>query len=82
MPPAKSKKSEIGADFGTQVGKHFSVGAGEQIVLKTGDAEIIMKKDGTIQIKGKDIIINGSGKVTGKAGSDMVLKAGSKITMN
>ncbi len=78
----KSKKSVIGEDSGTEVGKHYSLGAGEQIVLKTGDAEIIMKKDGTIQIKGKDITINGSGNITGKAASDMVLKGGSKITLN
>jgi type VI secretion system secreted protein VgrG len=79
---AKSKKAEIGEDMGVQVGKHLSFSAGEQIVLKTGDAEIIMKKDGTIQIKGKDITIEGSGKITGKAASDMVLKGGSKITLN
>jgi type VI secretion system secreted protein VgrG len=79
---AKSKKADIGEDMGTQVGKHFSVGAGEEIVLKTGEAELIMKKDGTIQLKGKDITITGSGKITGKAGGDMVLKGGSKITLN
>jgi type VI secretion system secreted protein VgrG len=50
-------------------------------VLKTGDASITMKKDGTIQIKGKDITIMGSGKINVKADGDVVVK-GSKITQN
>jgi len=40
-----------------------------------------MKKDGTITIKGKDIKISGSGKISVKADSDVVLK-GSKISQN
>jgi type VI secretion system secreted protein VgrG len=40
-----------------------------------------MKKDGSISLKGKDIVITGSGKITMKASSDMVLK-GSKISQN
>jgi len=40
-----------------------------------------MKKDGTIIIKGKDITVEGSGKVNVKASSDLVLK-GSKIAGN
>ena len=35
------------------------IDAGESIVIKTGDASITMKKDGTIIIKGKDITIRG-----------------------
>ena len=37
-----------------------------------------MKKDGTIVIKGKDITIEGSGKINVKASSDVVIK-GSKV---
>ena len=40
-----------------------------------------MKKDGTITIKGKDITIQGSGKVNVKASSDVVIK-GSKVAAN
>jgi type VI secretion system secreted protein VgrG len=50
-------------------------------VLKTGAASIIMKKNGDIQIKGKNINITGSGKITVKASSDVVIK-GSKIKEN
>ncbi len=77
----KSKKEEVKEDYAAEIGKHLSFSAGEQIVLKTGDASITMKKDGTIEIKGKDIKIDGSGKIVAKASSDMVLK-GSKIAQN
>ena len=40
-----------------------------------------MKKDGTIQIKGKDITVMGSGKINVKADGDIAMK-GSKITQN
>jgi type VI secretion system secreted protein VgrG len=40
-----------------------------------------MKKDGTITIKGKDITVEGSGKINVKASSDIVMK-GSKILQN
>ena len=40
--------------------------AGDEIVLKTGDAQIIMKKNGAITIQGKAITIKGSGNVVVK----------------
>ena len=40
-----------------------------------------MKKDGTINIKGKDITVNGSGDITEKASGNMTLKA-QKILQN
>ena len=40
-----------------------------------------MKKDGTITIKGKDITLDGSGKINIKAGGDVIMK-GSKIAQN
>src|SRR5207247_909150 len=54
---------------------------GDQIQLQTGDASLIMKKDGTIEIKGKDIKITGSGKINIKADSDIVVK-GSSVKTN
>jgi type VI secretion system secreted protein VgrG len=55
--------------------------AGDQIVIQTGSASITMKKDGTIQIKGKDITVEGSGKINMKASGDVILK-GSKVSQN
>ena len=57
------------------------VDAGDQISLVTGSASIVMKKDGTITIKGKDITIEGSGKINVKASSDVTIK-GSKVQQN
>ncbi len=63
------------------VGRVLSINAGDEITITTGAASISMKKDGTISIQGKDILITGSGKIVAKASQDMVLK-GSKISQN
>ena len=68
-------------EFKNETGAQFDFFNTDEITLKTGDASITMKKDGTIQIKGKDITIIGSGKISAKASGDMVLK-GSKIAEN
>lgn len=53
--------------------KKVLINADDEIILKTGSAEIIMKKNGDITIKGNKINVKGSGDVTIK---------GSKITQN
>ncbi|UVK54457.1 type VI secretion system tip protein VgrG [Mesorhizobium sp. AR02] len=77
------KKSlvQIADDSAFNVGKNYTLEAKDSITLKCGSAEIIMKKDGTIDIKGKDISIDASGKISGKASSDIKFK-GSKIHQN
>ncbi|PWJ16550.1 type VI secretion system Vgr family protein [Jannaschia seohaensis] len=54
---------------------------GDQLTLKCGKAEIVMKKDGTISIEGKDINTDASGKINSKASGDIILK-GSNVKMN
>jgi type VI secretion system secreted protein VgrG len=76
-----TRSTEISDDDKLKVGKNFMLEAGDSITLKTGSASITMKKDGTITIKGKDITIDGSGKINIKASSDIVMK-GSKILQN
>ena len=76
-----SQSKTVGKDESVDVGKNFSLKAGDQISLVCGDASITMKKDGTILIEGKDIGITGSGKITAKAASDVVVK-GSKVNLN
>lgn len=71
----------VGKDQSTSVGKNLSITAGDSITITTGSASIAMKKDGTITIKGKDITIEGSGKINAKASSDIIMK-GSKILQN
>ncbi|TGV14984.1 type VI secretion system tip protein VgrG [Mesorhizobium sp. M8A.F.Ca.ET.173.01.1.1] len=77
------KKSlvQIADDSAFNVGKNYTLEAKDSITLKCGSAEIIMKKDGTINIKGKDISIDASGKISGKASGDIQFK-GSKIHQN
>ena len=75
------RETSVGNDDAMKVGKNFALVAGDEIVLKTGDASITMKKDGTIQLKGKDITVVGSGKISVKADGDIVMK-GSNITQN
>jgi type VI secretion system secreted protein VgrG len=75
------RNTSIGKDDANKVGKNFVVDAGDSVTIKTGSASITMKKDGTIAIKGKDITIEGSGKINVKASSDVVVK-GSKIGLN
>jgi type VI secretion system secreted protein VgrG len=75
------RSTTVGKDDGTKVGKNLVLDAGDSVTIKTGDASIMMKKDGTIQIKGKNINITGSGKINVKADSDVVIK-GSKIGQN
>jgi type VI secretion system secreted protein VgrG len=53
--------------------KKVLISAEDEIILKTGSAEIIMKKNGDITIKGNKINVKGSG--------DVVIK-GSKVTQN
>ena len=75
------RSGNVGKDDTLKVGKNLVMEAGDSITIKTGSASITMKKDGTITIKGKDITIEGSGKINAKASSDIVMK-GSKILQN
>jgi type VI secretion system secreted protein VgrG len=77
----ENRASEIGKNDALKVGKVLAIEAGDEIAIKTGSASILMKKDGTITIEGKDITIKGSGKIVEEASGDMVLK-GSKILQN
>jgi type VI secretion system secreted protein VgrG len=77
----KSGTVQIGKSLGVDVGKTYNVKAADKITVssdkeiafKTGQAGIIMKKNGDIIIKG--------GKITVKASKDLVMK-GKKITGN
>ena len=74
--PEQPGQVEVDAD-----GERLMVSAKEQLVLRCGKASITMKKDGTIVIKGKDITVEGSGKINVKASGNIVMK-GSKILQN
>jgi type VI secretion system secreted protein VgrG len=77
----KGRTTSVTQDDSLKVGKNLVIDAGDSVSIKTGSASITMKKDGTITIKGKDITIDGSGKINVKASSDVVVK-GSKVLQN
>jgi type VI secretion system secreted protein VgrG len=76
-----SRTHDVARDDRLNVGKHLAITAGDSVTIKTGSASITMKKNGDIQIKGKNIRIEGSGKIQIKASSDVNIK-GSKVTNN
>jgi type VI secretion system secreted protein VgrG len=56
-------REEVKKEFSLQA-KKIELVAEDEISLKTGDAAIVMKKNGDITIKGGKINMNGSGEVT------------------
>jgi type VI secretion system secreted protein VgrG len=72
---------DIGDDDTLEVGKNLTITVGDQITLKTGKAVLVMKKDGSISLNGKDISIDGSGKIDIKAKGNITQK-GQKILQN
>lgn len=75
------RAATVDKDDTLKITKKLQVDAGEEVLIKTGDAQLLMKKNGDITLKGKNIVIDGSGKITVKASSDLKLK-GSKIGEN
>jgi type VI secretion system secreted protein VgrG len=75
------RTTSVGKDDGLSVTNNLTINAGDSVTIATGDAQILMKKDGSITIKGKNIVIDGSGKIEVTASSDVVIK-GSKVGIN
>lgn len=76
-----NRSAEIKGDDSARIEKNLVIDAGDSIKIKTGEACISMNKDGTIEIKGKDITLDGSGKITIKARGDIKMN-GCKILQN
>jgi len=68
-------------DHSNKVKGEILISSEKEITLKCGKSSIVMKKDGTITIKGKDITVKGSGKIGVKADGNLTLK-GQKILEN
>ncbi len=77
----EKRTTSVEKDDALKVGKKLILDVGDEITIQTGSASISMKKDGTIKIKGKDITLDGSGKISITASSDVAIK-GSKVTQN
>jgi type VI secretion system secreted protein VgrG len=63
------------------VRKNVTAASGGDLSLKTGDASIVAKKDGEETIKGKDVSIDASGKISTRASSDLILR-GQRVLQN
>ncbi len=61
--------------------KAVRISAEEEIVLQVGAASITLKKNGDIRISGKNVVLNATGKLSGKASGEVALK-GSKTAGN
>ncbi|MGE8486277.1 MAG: type VI secretion system Vgr family protein [Pseudomonas sp.] len=75
------RTTDIDNNDALTVGKNLVIDAGDSVTITTGKASIVMKKDGTISIRGKDITIDGSGAINIKANKNVVIK-GRKILQN
>lgn len=84
----KNLSLSIGTNFTQDVGsnaqlkaKKITLEAQDEIQIKAGKAKIVLKKDGTVNIEGKDVTIKGSGAINVKASKDVTIK-GQKIAQN
>jgi len=60
----KDRATSAKADDTLDVAKKYTLTAGDQITLECGLAKIVMKKDGTVEISGKDVKLKGTMKAT------------------
>ena len=77
----KNRSVSVGDDLVVVAGKTITLTAGESISIVTGKASITLKKDGTVDIRGADITVEGSGQVDVKSKKNVVVK-GRKILQN
>ena len=61
-----TEKLTVGKDQKIDVGAKFELVAADEISLTTGQSSLVMKKDGTIELKGMTITVEGSQSVTVK----------------
>ena len=60
----KDRATSAKASDTLDVTKKYTLTAGEQITLECGLAKIVMKKDGTVEISGKDVKLKGTQKAS------------------
>ncbi|MBX7084218.1 MAG: type VI secretion system tip protein VgrG [Nannocystaceae bacterium] len=81
LKSGKKMNVNAGDNFELKGAKQAVFDITDQLTLKCGDASLTLKKDGTIELKGKDISIKGSGKINIKSDKDVIIK-GSKVANN
>jgi type VI secretion system secreted protein VgrG len=68
-------KLKVTQDGNTDIGQSFTLTAGTQITLQTGAAKLVMKSDGTIELQGVTVKIEGSQSIAEKAGQSIEMSA-------
>jgi type VI secretion system secreted protein VgrG len=78
---ARDRKASIGKDDRLSVASRLLIDAGDEVTITTGSASITLKKDGSVLIKGKDIVIDAAGNASITAAGEVVIK-GTRILQN
>ena len=77
----RSVTESIGDSQSVQVSKSYTISAGDELSITVGAASFLMKKDGTITLNGKDLVLKGSGQIGIQAASAVAIKGGT-INLN
>jgi len=72
-----TEKLTVGKDQKIDVGAAFALTAADEITLTTGASSLVMKKDGTIEIKGMTITVTGTESVTVKGNTGVTAQVSS-----
>ena len=61
---SKDRAATVAGADSVDVAKKYTLTAGEQITLSCGLAQIVLKMDGTVEISGKEVSLQGTAKAT------------------
>jgi type VI secretion system secreted protein VgrG len=75
----KSRKTTVKENDETDVTKKYTLSAGDEITLKVGQAKIVLKKDGSIEIAGLNVKISGKAKL--EADSPQTTVSGTQLNV-
>jgi type VI secretion system secreted protein VgrG len=65
----------VGKSQTSSINQSYTLTAGDEIVLQTGSSRLVMKSDGTIQISGLSITLQGTQDISATAGNQIELNA-------
>jgi len=81
MTAGKTIGVTAGERASESVGKSKTIDVGDELIVTVGQSRLIMKKDGTIQLIGKDITLQASGDVVVDSAKKVGIKAASSVTV-
>jgi len=76
-----NQSTKVGKNQTTNVGNNITITAGDSITLVVGKSKLVMKKDGTIILNGKDFGASMSGKTSITSKGDNSLKSSAKTSI-